>query len=111
MALSFATRYRLVPVIVGVTVPSAAVQALSVIVGRGLGAILPTNWIALAAGVAFLIFAGWTVYARNRPTERELPEPPRGHLTMTTVTGAFVLAELGDKTMLATMALATQHHP
>lgn len=112
MALSFATRYRFPSVLVGVTVASAAVQALSVAVGRGLGAILPTDWIAVAAGIAFLIFALWTIYTGSRPSdEQRLPEPPRRHRAVATVTIAFVLAELGDKTMLATMAMATQYHP
>ena len=42
MALTFATRYRPLPVLVGITVATAVVHAVSVAIGYGLGAALPT---------------------------------------------------------------------
>ena len=38
MALTFATRYRTLPVLVGITLATAAVHAVSVAIGYGLGA-------------------------------------------------------------------------
>src|SRR5918998_1997558 len=61
MALTFATRFRPWPVLIGITVATTVVHAVSVGVGYGLGATLPTGWIALAAGVAFLAFGAWTL--------------------------------------------------
>ena len=57
MALTFATRYRALPVLVGITLATAVVHAVSVAIGHGLGAALPTGWIALAAAVAFSLRA------------------------------------------------------
>ena len=54
MALTFATRHRALPVLAGITVATSVVHLVSVAVGRGLGAALPTGWIALVAAVAFL---------------------------------------------------------
>src|SRR5919112_1093564 len=61
MALTFATRYRALPVLIGITIATAVVHAVSVAVGYGLGAALPTGWIALVAAVAFLGFGAWTL--------------------------------------------------
>jgi Ca2+/H+ antiporter, TMEM165/GDT1 family len=109
MAMAFATRYRAVPVLVGITVATAVVHALSVGIGYGLGAALPTGWISLAAGLSFLGFAAWTVRGDSL-SERERARAARtGRGAVAAVTVAFFLAELGDKTMLATVTLATQH--
>lgn len=111
MAMSFAARYRLPAVVLGIAIASAGVQALSVTIGQSLGAVLPTDWIAIDAGLLFIAFAVWTL--RNGTGDRadRLPEPRKPHHAVVTVTFTFIVAELGDKTMLATLALATQHNP
>ena len=60
MALTFATRFKPLPVLAGITIATALVHAVSVGVGYGLGAALPTAWISLVAGLAFLAFGAWT---------------------------------------------------
>jgi putative Ca2+/H+ antiporter (TMEM165/GDT1 family) len=109
MAMAFATRFKTLPVLIGITVATAVVHAVSVALGYWLGAALPTGWISLIAGLAFLGFGAWTLHGES------LTEKERGKAERTTrsailaVSVAFFLAELGDKTMLATIALATQH--
>ena len=109
MALAFAVRYRPLPVLVGITIATSVVHAVSVAVGYGLGASLPTQWILLIGGLAFFAFAVWTM----RGDELSEAESARaGRSTGSAVVAAsfaFFLAELGDKTMLATITLATQH--
>jgi putative Ca2+/H+ antiporter (TMEM165/GDT1 family) len=109
MALTFATRFRPWPVLAGITAATALVHLVSVGIGYGLGAALPTGWISLTAGVAFLLFGGWTLRGDSlTDAERGKAEQATGS-AMLAVGGAFFLAELGDKTMLATITLATQH--
>ncbi|WP_226370166.1 TMEM165/GDT1 family protein [Pseudonocardia oceani] len=109
MALAFATRYRAVPVIVGITVATSVVHLISVAVGHGLGSALPTGWISLTAAVMFLGFGLWTLRGDSL-TESEQARAARvGGSALLAVTVAFFLAELGDKTMLATITLATQY--
>ncbi|GAA5118228.1 TMEM165/GDT1 family protein [Pseudonocardia adelaidensis] len=109
MALAFATRYRALPVLVGITVATTAVHLLSVAVGHSLGSALPTGWIALVAAVAFVGFGAWTLRGdRLTPAERAKAERATGSAVLTSAV-AFFLAELGDKTMLATITLATQY--
>jgi putative Ca2+/H+ antiporter (TMEM165/GDT1 family) len=109
MALAFATRYRALPVLVGITLATTAVHLLSVAVGHGLGSAVPTGWIALVAAVAFIGFGAWTLRGdRLTPAERAKAERATGSAVLTSSV-AFFLAELGDKTMLATITLATQY--
>lgn len=109
MALTFATRFRTVPVLIGITVATAVVHLVSVAVGYGLGAALPTGWISLIAGLAFLGFGAWTLRGDSL-TEEEKRKAERGGRSAVLAVGvAFFLAELGDKTMLATITLATQY--
>ncbi|MHA6796261.1 TMEM165/GDT1 family protein [Pseudonocardia bannensis] len=109
MALTFATRYRALPVLAGITIATAVVHAVSVAVGYGLGAALPTGWIALIAAIAFVGFGAWTLRGDSLTDEEQekAEKPTRSAVVAASV--AFFLAELGDKTMLATITLATQH--
>lgn len=109
MALTFATRYRAVPVLVGITLAAAVTHLVSVAVGYGLGASLPTGWITLVAALVFLGFGLWSL----RPAAHDDgggpdARPGRGSAVVT-VSVAFFLAELGDKTMLATIALGARY--
>ncbi|MEU6202113.1 TMEM165/GDT1 family protein [Micromonospora musae] len=109
MALAFATRYKPVPVLIGITVATAVVHLASVAIGVGLGSVLPTDWISLIAGVAFLGFAAWTLRGDSLTEEERRKAEKATKSAILTVGVAFFLAELGDKTMLATITLATQH--
>ena len=109
MAMTFATRYRATTVLAGITIATALVHLVSVGVGVGLGAALPTGWISLAAGVAFLGFAAWTLRGDSLTEDEKSKAQRGGRSALWAVGGAFFLAELGDKTMLATITLATQH--
>ena len=109
MALTFATRFRTLPVLVGITLATALVHAVSVGIGFLLGASLPTFWISLAAAVAFVGFGVWTLRgdALSEEERDRVSTTTRGAVTAAGV--AFLLAELGDKTMLATITLASQY--
>ena len=109
MALTFATRFKPVPVLIGISVATALVHLVSVGIGYGLGATLPTGWISLIAGLAFLVFGAWTLRG-DRLTDEEKDKAERTTRSAIVAVGiSFFLAELGDKTMLATITLATQH--
>jgi putative Ca2+/H+ antiporter (TMEM165/GDT1 family) len=109
MALTFATRFKPVPVLIGITVATAVVHAVSVGIGFGLGAALPTGWISLVAGLAFLAFGAWTLRGDALTDDEKTKAERSTGSAIWAVGGAFFLAELGDKTMLATITLATQH--
>ncbi|MFG3707272.1 TMEM165/GDT1 family protein [Micromonospora sp. NPDC047670] len=109
MALTFATRFKPVPVLIGITVATAVVHLASVAIGYGLGAALPTEWISLVAGLAFLGFGAWTLRGDTLTEEEKRKAEKTSKSAIVAVSVAFFLAELGDKTMLATITLATQY--
>ncbi|MCW2500588.1 MAG: hypothetical protein JWN87_2264 [Frankiales bacterium] len=110
MAMTFATRFKIWHVLVGITAATALVHLASVGLGAAVGTALPTTAISVLAGVAFLGFAAWTLRGD------ELSEDEASKASRTTVNAvfavaaAFFLAELGDKTMLATITLATDQN-
>ncbi|WP_214109595.1 TMEM165/GDT1 family protein [Acrocarpospora catenulata] len=109
MALTFATRYRALPVLAGITIATTLVHLISVGIGDLIGDALPTTAISIIAGLAFLGFALWTLRG-DALTEEEAAKANRATKSvLMAVTVAFFLSELGDKTMLATITLATQH--
>ena len=111
MALAFASRYRARDVLLGITIATAAVHAASTLIGSLLTVRLPTDMISLAAGVAFLVFAAWTLRG-DRLDEDEVDRADRrGGSAIVAACIAFFLAELGDKTMLATITLGTTYEP
>lgn len=123
MALTFALRYRWWVVLGGIATATAAVHVISVAVGYFLGTALPTRAIAVVAALVFLAVGLWTLreHVSSEPEDdpEESFEAPvaGGSLLRRTaaapffvVLSAFLLAELGDRTMFATAALATDNH-
>ena len=111
MALTFATRFRVGPVLLGITIATGVVHLVSVGIGFGLGAALPTGWINLVAALAFVAFGFWTLHG-DTLTDEERQKADRAVKSVVIAVGsAFFLAELGDKTMLATVTLATTEEP
>ncbi|MGN9841412.1 TMEM165/GDT1 family protein [Nonomuraea sp. H19] len=109
MAMTFATRFKVWPVLLGITIATTVVHLLSVAAGGLIGDALPTTAISIVAGLAFLGFAAWTLRG-DELTEEESRKAERvTRSALIAVTTAFFLSELGDKTMLATITLATQH--
>ncbi|MEV6770942.1 TMEM165/GDT1 family protein [Nocardia sp. NPDC051030] len=114
MALTFALRYRWWIVLAGITVASFAVNLIAVGVGHFLGAALPTEVIALFAAATLIGVGLWTLRetlpGRTAADDTEADAPqPKSRSAFLMVLSAFLLAELGDRTMFATMALATKH--
>lgn len=107
MAMAFATRYRPLPILIGITIATAIVHAFSVMIGAVIGARLPTTAITLIAGFAFLGFAAWTLRGDKLDEDDEARVERTGTSVIVAASVAFFLAELGDKTMLATITLAT----
>jgi putative Ca2+/H+ antiporter (TMEM165/GDT1 family) len=110
MALAFATRFPAIPVLIAITIATLIVHLASVALGATVALALPTNVIAIVAGLAFLVFAGWTRRGdRLDEGDEEKARRDARRSVIVTVGTAFFLAELGDKTMLATITLATNH--
>jgi len=114
LILAFATRYAARPVVLGLILAAAIIQGASVAVGALVGAALPTGAVAVVSAIAFLAVAAWTLRGED-DAEGEAAtatgERLAGVALVLTVAGTFILGELGDKTMLATFALAASQGP
>jgi putative Ca2+/H+ antiporter (TMEM165/GDT1 family) len=108
MALAFAARYKAMPILIGITAATAFVHLCSVALGAVVGVALPTKAIAVVAGLAFLGFAAWTIRGDELDADEEAKVARTARSAVFAAAGAFFLAELGDKTMLATITLATK---
>jgi putative Ca2+/H+ antiporter (TMEM165/GDT1 family) len=111
MALAFAARYRVRSVIIAVSIATLIVHAGSVLLGSAFALALPTQAIQIVAGLAFFAFAAWTMRGDKLGEAEEDRAAKAGRWALVTIGTAFFLAELGDKTMLATITLATTEEP
>lgn len=109
MAMTFALKYRWWVVIGGITVATTLVHLVSVAVGHYLGVALPTHLIGIVGGIAFLVFGLWTLRGDSLDDDEASKADRVTKSAFIAVTSAFFLAELGDKTMLATVTLASDN--
>jgi len=108
VSMTYALRHRWWVVLSGVAVAAFLVHGLAVTVGHFLGLTLPERPIAFAAAISFFLFAAWTW--RERRDRGPTPAAPEHRFVLLAVVSSYVLAELGDKTMLATVALASDRN-
>lgn len=114
LALSFATRYPGRSVLAGLALAAAAMHALAVTGGVALSAVVPGRAMEVGGGLLFLAFGIASLRGGADDGTQEKDVGPvqvrtRTRTPVLTVAGGFLLAELGDKTMLASLALAATY--
>jgi Ca2+/H+ antiporter, TMEM165/GDT1 family len=109
LTLAFATRHPAWLVLLGVGLAALLMQGGAVLVGAAFAMALPTAPIQVAAGIAFFVFAAWTL--RGDDDEHADRPSRRGGTALLAIVGAIIVAEFGDKTMLVTLTLAATNEP
>ena len=115
ITMTYALRHRWWVVLTGVGIAAFLVHGLSVTIGHFVGLTLPERPIAFVAALAFIGFAIWTWRGKDDADDGDGDPDIAEAITeqryvVLAVVSSFVLAELGDKTMLATVALASDHN-
>ncbi|MGL5207441.1 MAG: TMEM165/GDT1 family protein [Acidaminococcaceae bacterium] len=106
LAMAFATKYKASKVMLGVFIATIFNHALAVAVGNYITRFQSAEtWIQGIASLSFIFFGLWTI--RGDKLEGEENRVSK-YGAVATVTIAFFIAEMGDKTQLATIALATK---
>nr|WP_315019609.1 TMEM165/GDT1 family protein [uncultured Aminipila sp.] len=106
LAMAFAIKYKASKVLFGVFLATVFNHALAVAVGNYITRFDSAQiWIQGIASLSFVFFGLWTV--RGDKLEGEENRTTKFG-PIITVAVAFFLAEMGDKTQLATIALATK---
>ncbi|MEE6136278.1 TMEM165/GDT1 family protein [Mycobacterium sp. 050128] len=108
ITMTYALRFKWWVVLPAVTLAALLVHGVSVAVGHFLGTTLPARPMAFASAVAFLIFAGWA-WREGGADDQEVPNAREPRFVLLTVVSSFALAEMSDKTTLATVTLAGDH--
>lgn len=103
LAMAFATKYPIKKVLMGIFIGSLLNHGIAVMVGSQLTKIIPLEMIQIIAGVAFLVFAFWSLIDDEDDEEAK----PSKFGPILTVALAFFIGELGDKTQLTAITLST----
>jgi putative Ca2+/H+ antiporter (TMEM165/GDT1 family) len=108
LALVLAARFkRPWPIVAGIAVATGVNHALAGALGRWAALWLGAGVLRWVVGLGFLAMAAWMLV----PDRVDVAEADRARSlsVFATTTVAFFLAEMGDKTQLATVALAARH--
>ena len=108
LALLLATKFkRPWPIVLGILVATLANHAFASAVGAWLVGLIGAHTLRWILGLSFIAMALWTLIPDSAPDEDAAT--PRHGVFLTTVL-AFFIVEMGDKTQVATVALAAQFH-
>ncbi len=120
VTISQACRYPAMPVLAGSAAALIVLTAIGAAAGTVLYIFLPPDVLSVVAGVLFLVFGAYMVWRwhRGRQADPECEVDPEGEEAecetgnlriFASTFGLVALAELGDKTQLAVVALTGEY--
>ncbi len=110
LAMLLAARFRKpLPIIAGIFVATIANHTLAAAIGAAAGEFLNGPWMKWVLGFAFIAFAAWALIP-DKFEDKDAPKERAGASVFLTTLIAFFFVEMGDKTQVATVALAAKSH-
>jgi Ca2+/H+ antiporter, TMEM165/GDT1 family len=109
LAIMLASRYRKpVPILLGIFAATIANHSLAAVAGFYLSSLLASVWFKYIVAGSFIAMAIWALIPDK---EDDSDKPSRQHMGVFLTTAvSFFLVEMGDKTQVATAALAARYH-
>lgn len=108
LAMLLAAKFRKpVPIILGILVATLANHGVAGALGAWITGLLEPQTLRWILGISFLAMAGWTLVP-DKFDENDAKLAHAGVFMATLI--AFFLAEMGDKTQVATVALAASYN-
>ena len=109
LAIVLAARLRAPwQILAGIFAATIANHSLAALVGREMAGLVDAPWFRIAVALGFIAMAAWTLIPDKLDQDAESFKPRRNAFLTTLV--AFFFVEMGDKTQVATVALAAQYH-
>ena len=91
-------------VFIGAILAFALVNGVSALIGGTIAAFIPTQWIGIGSGIAFLAFGAYSLL--SKPEEVKVDN---SSMNIVRTFSLIALMELGDKTQLSVIALAAEY--
>jgi len=108
LAFCLAAKFRRpLPIVAAILVATIANHAFAAAIGSWITSLLGPDILRWVLGVSFIAMAVWTLIP-DQIDEEDMPLAKYGVFLTTLI--AFFVAEMGDKTQVATIALAARYH-
>lgn len=108
LAIVLAARLRAPwAILTGIFAATIANHALAALVGSKVAGLLQADWFRIAVALGFIAMAAWTLVPDKLDDDEDSVRSSGGAFLTTLV--SFFLVEMGDKTQVATIALAAHY--
>ncbi len=108
LAIVLAARLRAPwAILAGIFAATIANHALAALVGSKVAGLLQADWFRIAVALGFIAMAAWTLVPDKLDDDEDSVRSSGGAFLTTLV--SFFLVEMGDKTQVATIALAAHY--
>jgi Ca2+/H+ antiporter, TMEM165/GDT1 family len=110
LALVLAAKFRKpIPIILGILVATLANHAAAAAIGTWLSRVIGPDVMRWLLGMSFIAMGIWMLIPDKPDLDEGKPSTKDGWGVLGTTAAAFFLLEMGDKTQIATVALAAKY--
>jgi len=109
VCMTLASRHRPLPVMLGALAAFAILNTLAVVFGVAIARWLPEYVVGATVAILFAVFGLHALRTGNGDDDEEEVEEKSGHGIFFTTLVLLTVAEFGDKTQLAVVALSSTH--